>query len=109
MRAIVIDALKREVREEQISGDLESLQKAVGGMIELVYIDDEHDMFVNEEGLINGTQEFFTYHGGHQPFAGSAVIVRHNAEGETTAATMSLADVIERVSFLTRAEALEVL
>lgn len=107
MRAILIDAVRKQVREIEISGDLKSLQDCVEGYIELVRLDDKNDMYVNEEGLINGTQDFFTYHGAHQPFAGSAVIVGHNDEGETTPTTLALKEVRDSVKFLPLIDALK--
>ena len=103
MKAIIIDAEKREVRETDISGDLKSLQAAVGGYIELVRLDDANDLYVNEEGLLHGEQNFFEYQGAHQPFAGNGVIIGVTQEGATAPATISAEAVRGRVVFISRA------
>lgn len=106
MRAIIIDAKKQEVREEDIRGGLKSLQQIVGGFIERACCpDDTHDLFVDEEGLLKHPEYFFEYEGAHQPFAGNGVIVSHDDEGETKAATLSLDEVRSHVKFM-RAEEL---
>lgn len=106
-KAIFIDAKKREIREVSLSPDqtLHALQKAVGGFIELVRVDDQNDLYVNEEGLINGTQEFFSFMGAHQPFAGNGVIIGVTVEGESCDTTLTLDQIKGRVKFLTSEEA----
>jgi hypothetical protein len=105
MKAIIIDATKQEIRETEIDGKLAALQGAVGGMIELVELPEGADLFVNEEGLLNGTQAFFSYEGAHQPFAGNGIICGHDDEGNTTGTSMSVEAVRARVKFLNAHEA----
>jgi hypothetical protein len=105
MRAIVIDAKKQQVYEQDIRGSLKCLQQIVGGYIELAtHIDDEHDLFVDEEGLLKQPEHFFEYEGAHQPFAGNGVIVSHDDEGETKGAKLSLEEVRARVTFMSGSE-----
>ena len=106
MKAILIDAKTREVREVSIKGDLKSLQDAVGGYIELVQLGDGDDLFVNEEGLLHGEVHFFAIEGYAQPLAGNGIIVGHNGDGDTVSANLTVDWVRERVTFMTRAEVL---
>lgn len=81
MKAILIDAKKREVLEIETTGDLADLQKLVGGYIELVRVIPDEDLYVNEEGLLHGEKHFFRVDGFDQWLAGNGVILRHNGEG----------------------------
>jgi len=81
MRAILIDAKNMEIREVEIDGSLESLQKAVGGLIETaMYLENGDVMFVNEDGLAL-FDYFFEITGGHQPFAGNGIVVGDDGNG----------------------------
>jgi len=87
MKAIIISASTRTIREVDIKKDadgrgyLTALQSAVGGYIELVRINDDEDLYVNEEGLLHGEEHFFQWEGASQPFAGNGIIVGTDGEG----------------------------
>ena len=54
MNVLVIEPMKHPV-EKEISNELESLQKEVGGYIECIYpFDDEVGLICNEEGKLEG-------------------------------------------------------
>lgn len=97
MRAIVIDAEKREVREVEFDGKnaLEFLQKCVGGNIETAYRMKARDfLFVNEEGLFMDFNYAFTYHGAPQHYyVGNGVILGSDSMGEERSAKVSLEEV----------------
>lgn len=102
MRAIVIDAKKREVREEEFdpAKGLEFLQKCVGGYIERGReLRNGDSVFVNEEGLLEGLDFGFYIEGAHQPFVGSGVVVNHDEDGETIAAKSPLTMIKAMVQF----------
>lgn len=110
MRAIIIDAKKREVYEAEIDGDLKSMQGIVDGYIERATSpDDNTDLWVNEEGLMNGLPDFFTFEGAHQPFAGNGLLLGNAEHGEgVESAGLAPAWTVDRVkamvAFKTRAE-----
>lgn len=87
MRSIEINSKLRTIKESSFEGgsrgSLDYLQKCVDGTIDLVRVDAGVDLYVNDEGLINGTPDFFIFKGYHQPLAGNAVLVGSNDEGET--------------------------
>lgn len=99
MKAIIIDATKRTITEVEVDGGLDSLQKAVGGYIELVRLDEGEDLYVNEEGLLHGEQNFFIYSGAHQPFAGNGIIIGNKPDGGQKSTKMTVEEVTERVKF----------
>lgn len=89
MRAIRIDSKAMTVKEIDIPGDLESLQKQVGGLIEPVRgVPFADDLYVDEEGLLKDYDTGFVIAG--HTLAGSGVIIGHNGEGDTRPATVSV-------------------
>ncbi len=102
MRAIVIDSKNQTVTELEIDqkDSLSAMQKVVGGYIELATtLPNGDDVFVNEEGLLHSPRHFFTIVGGHQPYAGNAVILNHNRNGDSTAAKSDLVYITTSVKF----------
>jgi hypothetical protein len=87
MRAIIINAKDRTITETDINGSLTTLQQIVGGLIEPVSqgLDGNHHCYVNEEGLLNGPQNFFMFKDGHQPLAGNGVILSLTDGGDESA------------------------
>lgn len=108
MKAILIDAKNREVKEVEITGDLQSWYETIGcGMVECALYFDQHDsIMVDEEGLFDQTcNEFFFVNGGHQPFAGNGLVVGTNDMGEAVDTKISLAEVKSKVKFMDRFDA----
>ncbi len=108
MRAIVIDAVNRVVREEEFpdgeGASLAFMQKAVGGYIELATeLDNGDTVFVNEEGLLKGPQYFFDI-GAHQAFAGNGVILNVDQDGNSISAVSPVEDIRASVTFMTPLE-----
>ena len=94
MRAILIDAVNCTVTEFQNKGDLDSIYKAINvEMIEVGNYDPEtgDTLYVDEEGLINGTTVGFEIFG--KQFAGSGIIFGSQPDGENGSAVTQLKDV----------------
>lgn len=109
MRTIIIDSVNRTVREDHPEKiDLDYLYKAVGcEMVEVVNIDDKADLYVDEEGLLKPQDHFFYYEGAHQPFAGNGAICSYDHEdGAAIGTDLPLTEVLNKVRFMTRLEAL---
>lgn len=103
MRAIVIDAKNKEIREEQYDPKkgLEYMQKCVGGYIERGHTFKNGDeIYVNEEGLLEGLEYGFEIKGAHQPFLGNGVVVSTDRDGETTGANSEIDFMISMTRFL---------
>lgn len=100
-KAILIDAVNRRVMPFEYTG-LESLQKAVGGWIEgCGDVSEKGDyLFCNEEGLLNGTRDFFYAPDLYpSPIAGNAVITGPEIDEITQDVSLSVADVAGKVRF----------
>jgi hypothetical protein len=101
MKAILIDAKNRIVSNIEISEDIKDIQDALNCRIFTtgMYLKNKDVMFVDDEGLLNGTHDFFTYKGAHQPFAGNGLIMGSGPEGETVDCKVSLIEVAQNVNF----------
>jgi hypothetical protein len=102
MRAILINPGDRTISETDVDGSLETLQHIVGGLIEPVHqgLDEHHHCYVNEEGLLDDPRYFFMFEGGHQPLAGTGIILSLTDDGDEAPCTLPLAWVEERVRFM---------
>ena len=109
MRAIVVDPVNREVREQEVEGKLSTLQAVVGGNIEAIYLDDwvpdlaGHHFFVNEEGRMIPTLAVQRWSLRGWPEAwlcGPAILLCDNGHGGEAPATASLETVRELVQFV---------
>ena len=88
MRAIFIDATNRTVEEIDFEGDFRAIQEKIGvRCFDCIELNEQRDtLYVDDEGLLNGTQEFFYVDGkGYcQTFAGNGLVLGTNSEGEST-------------------------
>lgn len=99
MKAIVIDSLNKEIREVDIPGNLASLQEIVGGYVELVRLQEREDLYVNDEGLINGTTTFFSID--RHLLAGNGVVIGSNSDGELVPTKMTVEELSRKVGWHT--------
>ena len=102
IKAIIINAETRTIREEVIENTLEAKQAIVGGLIELALVlENGDDMYVNEEGLFL-FERFFYHTGAKIPFAGNAVIVGHDGMGESIDTSSKVEDFDDKIIFINK-------
>ena len=106
MKAILIDSINKEVKEIEIGKGIEAMYEFLKCQYFTVgsYLDKQDAIFVDDEGLMNGTDVFFTYEGAHQPFAGNGLIMGCDDEGESVDCKISFAEVKDKVKFYDRYE-----
>jgi len=107
MKAYLINPFAREVTEVEYSGDFEQIYDFLGGVrcFTCVTINQEGDgVFVDDEGLFNGDNEFFTVTGYPEPLAGFGLVLGCDPEGESVAPALTLEDLRDRVKFWDRWE-----
>jgi len=101
MRAILIDAENRDIREIEYK-TFEELKKIMG--IEWAQavncLPKRHACYIDEEGLLNNPQHFFIIDGYPQPLAGNGAIVGTNNHGDDTNCKLDLDFIQQRVHFL---------
>jgi len=106
MKAILIDSINKEVKEVEIGKGIDEMYKFLNCQYFTVasYLDKQDAIFVDDEGLMNGTDVFFTYEGAHQPFAGNGLIMGCDDEGESEDCKIDINEVKKNVEFYDRFE-----
>ena len=106
MKAILIDSINKEVKEVEIGKGIAEMYKFLNCECFTIasYLPKNDAIFVDDEGLMNGTDVFFTYEGAHQPFAGNGLIMGCDDEGESVDCKISFTEVKDKVKFYTRYE-----
>ena len=104
MRAILIDVVKREIKEIEIDSVqvLTDLYKLIGcELVEAVDMNENHSIFVDEEGLLTlGSESKFFQFGDSDLLVGNGVILGVNLEtGSSAPCTVDVEDVKEMVTF----------
>ncbi len=101
-RALKIDSENHTIQEIENTG-LESLQTAVGGMIEVAgYLPNGDCLLVDEEGLLRDNENFFII-GDLGPFAGNGCIVgATDSEGDELDAVSQGLSIAMATKFVTR-------
>jgi hypothetical protein len=113
MKAILIDAENREVREVEVSSwkDYAPLIKCDCFTVAMYFGDETEErsqnvIYVDDEGLLTDPKHFFVFEGGHQPFAGNGLILGTDHEGETIEPSIILKEAQDKVRYLNPFEAL---
>ncbi len=100
IKVIIINATERTITEGVVTG-LESCQKIVGGLIAVATeLPNGDEVFVNDEGLLNGPQAFFDI-GAHQEFAGDGYVIGPcNRNGYSTDVRSTVEEIKAKVEFM---------
>ena len=106
MKAILIDSINKEVKEVEIGKGIDEIYKFLQCECFTVgtYLPKEDAIFVDDEGLMNGTDVFFTFEGAHQPFAGNGLIMGCDDMGESVDCKVDIDEVKNKVKFYDRYE-----
>lgn len=108
IKAILIDAKNREVRPVEFErGNLDEMYKLIGCdcfTIAPLNREDNESLFVDDEGLINGTEDFFFFSEAFQPLAGNGLIVGCDEEGESCDTSIKFEDIVNNIRFASRYE-----
>jgi hypothetical protein len=98
--AILIDAVNRVIDEVEIT-DYKDIQKQIGcDTFESAhrFHDNGDTLYVDGEGLLNGTKHGFYFRG--KLLAGNGLVVGSNAEGDTTDAANRMGLIQSMVTFM---------
>jgi hypothetical protein len=101
MRAIFIDAKKRTISEIHLDPRndlLTQCQKLLNGYLEIgLRMEDQHTLYVDEEGQLKNLKDGFLVDGCRFPLLGNGLILgREDRNGD---ATISVMDVSRRILF----------
>lgn len=105
MKAILINAKTRDIKEVSVGDYKEMYVHLECSMFQVgTELPNQDSIFVDEEGLINGTEYFFTYKDAHQPFAGNGLVMGCNDDGESVDCKIELNEVKSNVKFYDKTE-----
>lgn len=108
IKAILIDAENKKVELIDILPGLAPIYKTIKVQyIEVAYLPEsygKHHLYVDEEGMINGTEYGFWMKGIGQPFFGNGIIFSSDKEGNDIDATILPVDVNIEFWFKSRLE-----
>ena len=105
MKAILIDAYNTQVRAVDIKEkSLQAIydQLKCSTFVCAMMLEGGETLYVDEEGLLNGTQVAFKIEGGHQPFMGNGLILGTDADGESVDTKLMVEGVSKLVTFTSR-------
>lgn len=103
-KAILIDANNREIKEVSLGDDYKEIYQHIGCEIfDVVRIDENNDVYVDDEGLLKLSPEskFFFVEGYPQPLAGNGLVTGiDNNTGETISTSLTVEQLKSKVKFM---------
>ncbi len=103
-RAILIDAKTNSVRFVEV-GEYTDIYKHCGfELFTTVGLGNGETLYVDDEGLMNGTQYGFTIEGYSQPLMGNGLILGSTASGNSKSTALTLEEVARKVQCFKRPE-----
>ena len=101
MRGILINPFDQTVTEVDYSGDFRDIYKLIDAQcFDCARISRNDGIFVDDEGLLNGTTHFFEHSEYPNPLAGKGLIVGCDEEGESQSCKTTIEEVKANVRFL---------
>lgn len=101
IKGILIDVYNQEVREVKMTADLDSYYKHIKcDLITCVSLDEDHDIVVDDEGLLKCPKHFFSIDNDGEPqYAGNGIIFGVNEyNGEWINHKLNLEEFKQRVT-----------
>ena len=99
MKGILINPFDETIKEVVYTGDYREIYDLVEcRTFDAVRLNNEDDMYIDDEGLLVNNQRFFSIRRGN--YGGKALLLSHDDEGESIATTLTLQDVKSMVHFL---------
>ena len=100
MKAILINPFDQTIKETEYTGDYREIYHLIDcRTFDIVNIIHTEDMYIDDEGLLKENQRYFTFTN-EGTYAGKALLLGHNDEGETTACGFTLQEVKDMVEWL---------
>jgi len=102
MKGILINPYDTTIKTTEYTGDYREIYDLVScRTFDCVRITPNEDMYIDDEGLLMDNQRYFTLRGtGLNNFAGKALLLSHDDEGETTGTNLDLQMVEDMVEWL---------
>jgi len=102
VKAILIDPFEMTVSEVFYGGELSDIYALVGASpVTVVNFGNDGDgIFIDDEGLFRGGQQYFKFEGYPQPLAGKGLILGVDDNGDSVAPVITLAEAKASVRWL---------
>jgi hypothetical protein len=101
MKAILINPFDQTIKETEYTGDYREIYSLVEcRTFDCVRLTPHEDMYIDDEGLLIDNQRYFRMLEIGANYAGKALLLSHDDEGETKATNWTLQDVKSMVEFL---------
>lgn len=99
MKAILINPFDQTIKETEYTGDYREIYSLVEcRTFDCVRLTDMQDMYIDDEGLFIDNQRYFSIEG--RNYAGKALLLSHDDEGETKATNWTLQEAKDMVEWL---------
>lgn len=97
LKAILIDPFTKTVTDYSVERDFRAIYAAIGrDCFDCVMLPDNHAMYVDDEGLYRKDQAFFEL-GGKGPFAGKALILGNDREGDSIDCSITTGTILKNI------------
>jgi len=101
MKAILINPFDQTIKETEYTGDYREIYSLVEcRTFDCVRLTPHEDMYIDDEGLLIDNQRYFRMLEIGANYAGKALLLSHDDEGETKATNWTLQDVKDMVEWL---------
>ena len=101
MKAILINPFDQTIKETEYTGDYKEIYDLVScRTFDCVRLTPHEDMYIDDEGLLMDNQRYFRMLEIGANYAGKALLLSHDDEGETTATNWTLQEVKNMVQWL---------
>ena len=101
MKGILINPLDKTIKEVVYTGDFREIYDLVDcRTFDCVMVDSENDMYIDDEGLYVDDQRYFRMVELGANYAGKALILSHDDEGDSVSTTLSIEEVKDIVEWL---------
>lgn len=98
MKGILINPFDETIKEVEVTNDYKDIYVLIEcSTFDVVRISDEDDMFIDDEGLLKDNR-YFRIAG--RNYAGRALLLSHNEDGDTMGTTFPMEDLEHLVDFL---------
>lgn len=101
IKGILIDVYNKKVEEIEFDHTLEKFYEIIKcDLVTTAPMDDNHDLVVDDEGLLKNPDRFFSFNDIREPqYAGNGIIIGFNHKGEWINHSMKIEDIKKSVVF----------
>ena len=103
MKGILIDPHEEEISEVEVGDGIHEIYRVIdANLFDIATLNEEDTMYIDDEGLLKENR-YFSFPvqvGGRRNFAGKALILSYNNEGDTFSTRLTVNDVEKRIKWL---------